>query len=78
MDGSHKPQPLPYPSVRTPKNTRILSYVSAACVLHLGLASRTVGEWRTTGRAIGMIDEELDAFADAFGNAVRTALNKRV
>lgn len=44
----------------------------------LGQVARAVGEWRKTGRAIGMIDEELEAFADAFEHAERTAVKKQI
>jgi serine/threonine-protein kinase HipA len=44
----------------------------------LGQVARAVGEWRKTGRAIGMTDEELDAFTDAFEHPERSAAKKRI
>lgn len=44
----------------------------------LGQVARAVGEWRKTGRAIGMVDEELEAFTDAFDHAERAAAKKRI
>ncbi|HKP94415.1 MAG TPA: type II toxin-antitoxin system HipA family toxin [Fibrobacteria bacterium] len=44
----------------------------------LSQVARAVDGWRKTGRAIGMTDEELDAFADAFEHAERAAAKKRI
>jgi serine/threonine-protein kinase HipA len=44
----------------------------------LGQVERAVGGWRKTGRAVGMTDTELDAFADAFEHSERTAAKKRI
>jgi serine/threonine-protein kinase HipA len=50
---------------RTREMKRILSEVT-----------RAVDGWRTTGRSIGMSDEELEAFADAFEHRERDAVRK--
>lgn len=39
---------------------------------------RAVGEWRQTGREIGMTDDELDAFTDAFEHTERDAARRFV
>jgi serine/threonine-protein kinase HipA len=42
----------------------------------LGEVARAVDSWRKTGRNIGMTDEELDSFTDAFEHAARNAAKK--
>jgi serine/threonine-protein kinase HipA len=51
-----------YFQVRPPRAAEILAEVEAA-----------VARWRVEGRALGMTEAELDAFADAFEHAERAA-----
>lgn len=44
----------------------------------LNQVSRAVDGWRKTGREIGMTDEDLDTFTDAFEHAERAAVKKRI
>lgn len=44
----------------------------------LSQVAHAVGGWRKTGRAIGMTDEELGAFTDAFEHSEHAAMKKRI
>ena len=56
----------PYFRVKRPRAKAILAQVEGA-----------VAGWRTEGRALGMTNRELDAFADAFEHAERAARRSR-
>jgi serine/threonine-protein kinase HipA len=56
---------IPYFRITNARARKILSEVVQA-----------VTNWRTTGRLIGMSDEELESFADAFEHGERDAARR--